>query len=132
MDQGVLVSGELSSGADLAQKLGMKWPVRAAFWLRKSDEDRGYLYIAIEGFAGASSFPVYNDVNRIARESSYPNFDHFRVNLIDANESMARAAIELNLRYPDPLGHRTGPKMFGDIFAEDLYVYPLPLPAAVG
>jgi hypothetical protein len=132
MDQGVLVSGSLGEGADLVRKLGMRWPVKAAFWFRGSDDDWGNLYIAVEGLKDMDSRLVYRSVSDIAREASYPDFDDDRVFLIDAGRPMARAAIELNEQYPNPKGHRNGPRMFGDVFAEDVYVYPMPLPTAVG
>jgi hypothetical protein len=131
MDQGVLVSGQIGGGADMVRKLGLSWPVKAAFWLRESDEDLGHLYIAIEGLDGLSKRPVYHDVVRIARETPYYDFDHSRVRVIGAGEPMARAAIDLNEQFPALMPYRVGAQMFGDVFAEDIYVYPMPLPAPV-
>jgi hypothetical protein len=127
MDQGVLVSGSPGEGADLVQKLATKWPVKAAFWLRGSDDDRGNLYIAVEGLKEMSKMPVYGDVIDIAREASYPDFDDDRVRLIDAGLPMVRAAIDLNERFPALMPFRGGAQMFGDVFAEAVYVYPTPV-----
>jgi hypothetical protein len=131
MDQGILVSGSPGEGADLVRKLAMRWPVKAAFWLLGSDDDRGKLYIAIEGLRDMSRMPVYGDVIDIAREASYPDFDDDRVTLIDAGKPMARAAIDLNERHPALMPYRGGAQMFGDVFAEGIYVYPTPVLAPV-
>ena len=132
MDQGPLVTSDLDDGAELAQKMANHWPVKAVFWLRRPDDDRPHLYLGIEGIDGTSKRPVYHDVNQVAREMSNVYFDRYKVSVIDANDPMARAAIDLNEQYPDPIGHRGGPQMFGGVFAEDLFVYPTIQPAVVG
>jgi hypothetical protein len=132
MDQGPLVTSDLYDGAEFARKLAAHWPVKAAFWLRRADDYKAYLYIGIEGIDGASKMPVYHDVNEVGREMSNIYFDRYRVKILGVNDPLARAAIDLNEQYPDPIGHRGGPQMFGGIFAEELFVYPTIQPAAVG
>jgi hypothetical protein len=46
MDQTTLVTPEIDAGAELIRRLDRSVPVRAAFWVKDSDEGQWYLYIA--------------------------------------------------------------------------------------
>ena len=59
------------------------------------------------------------------------HLDPFRVKLISAGDPLARAALEIQLRFPGPLATRFGGMVVGDINVESVYIYPSPLPATV-
>ncbi len=46
MDQGPLVVEQIDAGAKFLAELDKNIPVMAAFWLKASDEDSWYLYVA--------------------------------------------------------------------------------------
>ena len=46
MDTTTLVSDELQAGADLVHRFNEKFEVDEAFWLKESEENPWYLYIA--------------------------------------------------------------------------------------
>jgi hypothetical protein len=45
MDQGPLVKEEIEAGATLAREFDRYAPVKAAFWLKESDNPYRYLYL---------------------------------------------------------------------------------------
>jgi hypothetical protein len=53
------------------------------------------------------------------------------VKLIGGKHPFALAAVDLLKDNPKPRGIRSGWKWFGERSVDDLYVYPLPLPAPV-
>ena len=100
MDQGPLVMETIETGAQFLEEFDKKIPVRAAFWIRVSEDDIGYLYVTSDQFNGKSVGAAYAEVLRIAREMQDPNFDPFRVKLIKPDDPLAQAAIEILQRFP--------------------------------
>lgn len=61
------------------------------------------------------------------RQINSPEFELSQVRVIAAANPMAREAAEVAERYPGTT--RLGGHTFGDIFADDIYLDPLPRPA---
>lgn len=122
---------EIDAGAELAREFDKYEPVKVAFWLKASDEAHRYLYIASEQVSGANVDVAYGEVLRLTERMNSPYLDPFRVKLINADDPLAKAALEINERYPGRLATRFGGKSFGGSSVDDVYVYPSPLPAAV-
>ena len=125
MDYGPLVAEEIDAGAELVRQFDQYEPVAAAFWLKASDEEYRYLYIASEQPDGITA--AYREVFRLASRS--PVLDPFRVKLIGVANPLAQAALEIHARFPALLPTRLGGMSFGGQSADDVYVYP-PLPVA--
>jgi hypothetical protein len=106
-------------------------PVIVAFWLKASDEEHRYLYIASEQINDTNIDVAYGEVLRLANQMQSLYLDPFRVKLINADDPLALAAAEINRRFPGRLATRFGGKSFGGISVHDVYVYPSPLPTAV-
>lgn len=130
MDNGPLVNEEIEAGAKLIHEFNKNWPVKAAFWLKMSDEEYRYLYISSNEIT-ADLGAAYGEVLRLANDIRSPYFDPFRVKLIDADHPLAEAAAEFNDRFPDRRQNRLGGSLFGGVSVDDAYIYPSPLPAAV-
>ncbi len=131
MDQGPLVREEIDAGAELAREFDKYQPVKVAFWLKASDEEHRYLYIASDRIDATNLDVAYGEVLRLAAKMQSPYLDPFRVKLINAENPLAKAAVEINERFPGRLATRFGGKSFGGIIVDDVYIYPSPLPAAV-
>ncbi len=131
MDQGPLVMEEIEAGAELAREFDRYAPVRAAFWLKASDDDHRYFYIASERISGANIDVGYGEVLRLVGEMRSHDFDPFRVKLISADDPLAKAAVEINERFPGLKPNRVRGTMFGGITIDDVYIYRSPLPEAV-
>lgn len=131
MDNGPLVKEEIDAGRELVRRLGRIRPVKTAFWLKASDNPFRYLYLASERNDAHKDDLTYREVLPVEREMDNPDLDGFRIKVIAADHPLARAAVEIAERYPASAGRRHGEMPFGNLYADDLYVYPLPLPAAV-
>jgi hypothetical protein len=126
MDHGPLVSNETDAGAELAREFGQFLPVKVAFWLKASDEEYRYLYIASERINDTNFDLAYREVVRLANRMRSPYLDPFRVKVISAEDPLAKAAVEVNERLPCPLITNFGGKSFGGISVDSVTIYPSP------
>jgi hypothetical protein len=131
MDQGPLVIEEIDEGARLAREFDRIAPVKAAFWLKASDEDQRYLYLASDSIDDTNFDVAYGEVARLTNQFPSLYLDPFRVKVIGGGDPLARAAVDINKRFPGPTPTRLGGTRFGGITVDDVYIYPLPLPAAL-
>lgn len=131
MDQGSLVTEEIDAGAELAREFDKYEPIKVAFWLKASDDDHRFLYIASEGIDDSNLDVAYGEILRLSAKMQSIWLDPFRVKLINADDPLAKAAVEIHQRFPGRLATRFGGNMFGGISVDDVYIYPSPLPAAV-
>ena len=131
MDYGPLVKEEIDAGRELIRRLDRYRPIKAAFWLRESDDPHRYLYLASERSDAHPDDLSYPEVSPIVREMQSPDIDPFRIKVVAADHPLARDAMEITEKYPTSTGRRMGGSRFGNLFAEDVYIYPLPLPAVV-
>ncbi len=131
MDQGSLVTEEIDAGAELAREFDKYEPVKVAFWLKASDDDHRFLYIASDRIDDTNIDVAYEEILRLAAKSQSAWLDPFRVKLISGGDPLAKAALEIHQRFPGRLANRFGGNMFGGIIANDVYIYPSPIPAAL-
>ena len=130
MDNGPLVKEEIDSGAILAQAFDNYAPLKAAFWLRASDEEQRYLYLTSDSIDDTNFDLAYGEVGRLLRELHLPDLDSMRIKVVGGTNPLAEAAAKLAKRYPSSTGRRFGSCTFGDMFVNDGYVYPQLLPVA--
>jgi len=131
MDQGPLVSEEIDAAADLIRVFDKIWPVKVAFWLKASDEDQRYLYIASDSIKDTNLGAAYRDVVRMVRHKPSPYLDVFRIKVIAGTNPLASAAADVIHRYPAPLATRIGGGKFGGLTVDDGYIYPPSVASAV-
>lgn len=124
MDQGSLVSEEIDAGEQLVRAFDKYLPVKAAFWLKTSDDPHRYLYIASEQIDDNNFDLAYREVIRLTHKFRNPDLDPFRVKVINAGTPLAQAAVEILERFPDSVGTRSGGGYFGGLVADDVYIYP--------
>jgi hypothetical protein len=124
MDQGPLVIEEIDAGMRFLEEFDKKVPVLAAFWLRASEEDAGYLYVASDQINDNNIKEVYGEVGRIAAEMRDPSFGPFRVKLIKRSDPLAGAAMQYLELFPGRMPTRLRQRNFGGIGTEEVYIYP--------
>lgn len=125
-----LVMPEIDSGEMFVREFNKYKPVRAAFWLKESDDDRYYLYITSDQIDDVDVRAAYSEAGRVASQMETPFFDVMRIKIVSAHRPLARAFAELIDKYPSSMARRLGGQRFGDLFADDVYLYPPPLTAA--
>jgi hypothetical protein len=127
MDQGPLVSEEIDAGAELVRRLDKSVPVKAAFWVKDSDEGPWYLYVASDRIDEKNLDRAYGEVLRLAWEMACPYLDPFQVKLISSSDPLAQAALEMYRRYPGRMATRFGGTNFGGRGVDGVYLYPAPI-----
>lgn len=126
MDQGPLVIEETDAGAELVRRFDKYSPVKAALWVKGSDEGRWYLYIASDRFDENTLDVAYGEILRLAAEMANPYLDPFQVKLIAGNDALAKAVSDIHQRYPGDLPIRFSGKNLGGMGVEGAYIYPTP------
>lgn len=129
MDNGPLVKEEIEAGATFAREFDRYMPLKAAFWLKSSDDYR-YFYLTSDRIDDSTMGDAYREVVRLAQQLRLSDLDMFRIKVVAGDDPMAEAAAEQIRKYPDSTGKRFGYRTFGERFFEDGYLYPLLLPVA--
>lgn len=124
MDNGPLVIEEIEAAEQLLREFDEYAPIKVAFWMRTSDEEQRYLYIASDRIGAEGTGDAYGEVVRIGLKIQSPYFNVFRVKVIDSATPLARAALETRDRFPPHMPARLGGSWFGGVAAADVYVYP--------
>src|ERR1700676_5368738 len=127
MDPSPLVNDQVEAGARFLAEFQKYVPVKAAFWLKDSDEREWYLYVASDQITDDNFDVAYGEVGRIAGELRDPLFDVFQVKVLGADDPLAKAASEINGRYARPVATRFHDKMFGGLAVEEGFIYPSPM-----
>src|SRR5687767_5114273 len=115
MDQEPLVIEEIEAGEEFARRFDAYKPVKAAFWLKTSDEWRRHLYIASDEIDATNRLEAYREVSRLADPMRSFYFDALRVKLIDGDSPLARAVTDLLNRFPRPQVIRFRDEFFGEV-----------------
>jgi hypothetical protein len=127
MDQGPLVIEQIDAGATFLGEFGKRAAIAAAFWLKASEEDLWYLYVASDEFNAKNLDVAYGEVLRIAGQMQNPYFDPFQVKLIKRSHPLAKAALEMLQRFPGRMATRLHRRNFGGMSADEVYIYPIPV-----
>jgi hypothetical protein len=127
MDQGPLVSEQITAGARFLREFQQYVPVQVAFWLKDNDDGTWSLYVASDEITDDNFDVAYGEVVRIAGIVRDPGFDPFQVKVIGADHPLAKAVWELQQRYPGRTRFH-GTRLVG-VSAAEVYLYPSPIPA---
>lgn len=125
------MSEEIVAGAELVREFGHYKQVKVAFWLKASEREFRYLYIASDHIDGGNKLEAYGEILRIADQLQSPHLNPFRVKLVNSQDPLARAAFDIQTRFPSRTPTRLGGMAFGGISVDDVCIYPAPVPAAV-
>ena len=131
MDNGPLVKEEIDAGRELLRRLNNYRPDKAAFWLKASESPYRYLYFACDRTDTHKEDLTYREMTPIEIEMDNPDLDPFRIKVVSADHPLVRDAVKIAERFPTELGRRSGGGPFGDLYTDDVYIYPLPVPATV-
>ncbi len=131
MAQDALLKEAIDDGADLARQFNDIMPVKAAFWLKVSDDEHRCLYLATEKVDDGRLDLAYGEVLRLAQQMNSIYLDPFEIKLIGTQDPLTKAAVHFNNRFPNEnLGTRMGSHLFGGVNIDDGYLYPSNLQAA--
>ncbi|MDX1967762.1 MAG: hypothetical protein SFV23_11370 [Planctomycetaceae bacterium] len=124
MDYGPLVNEEIEAGESLLRKFDEFKPVSVAFWLKGSDDEFRYLFIASDEIGDGDVRAAYEQIMRLTTATPSVHLDPFRVKVISTGDLRGQAAILLQSRSDPSQPIRLVRQMFGDRYVDDVYVYP--------
>jgi hypothetical protein len=130
MDQSPLVMEEINAGAEIVRQFENYEPVKVAFWLKASDDDHRYLFIASDKIDDTNFDIAYGEVLRLSKKLQSIYLDPFRIKLINTKDPLAKAAVDIHQRFRSQLATRFGGKSFGGISVDEVYIYPSTLSAS--
>jgi hypothetical protein len=130
MDKSPLVIEQIDAGESLIREFTKRFPVQAAFWLRERDNDEWYFYLASDQINDSNFDLAYGEVLRIVRPQESLWLDPFQVKVIGIDAPEAKAALGVRSKYPGKIPTRYHGRHFGGLSVDEVYIYPLPLPAS--
>jgi hypothetical protein len=130
MDKSPLVTEQIDAGERLIHEFNKQIPVHAAFWLRERDSDEWYLYLASDQINDFNFDLAYGEVLRIVRPRQSLWIDPFQVKVVGIDAPVAKAALGVMKQYPGTIPTRYHGRHFGGLSVDEVYIYPLPLPAS--
>jgi hypothetical protein len=129
MDQEPLVNEQIEAGKRFIDEFDKIVPVRAAFWLKATEDSGWYLYVASNQITDENTRASYARVGELAKTISDPNLDLFRVKLIGSGHPFAREALARYKRSRGKIAARIPGGQFGDTSVEGVYLYSIPAAA---
>jgi hypothetical protein len=128
MDYEPLVTERIEAGARFLREFEKYAPVSAAFWLRQSERRFWHLYVASDKITDDNFDLSYGEVVRITRQLRDPWLESSRVKVINTDDPAAQEALARQRLYPGRALPRVYDTFFGNVMADEVYIYPLPLP----
>jgi hypothetical protein len=125
MDANTLVMEQIDEGERLLLKLnGEGLTVRAASWVKPTEEDRWTLFISAPLVDAKGSTAAYRDVYRVLRTLGGGWVNDSDIKLIGENHPVAREMIDLLHRHPGRSPVRSRRTMLGGMPVDEIYLYP--------
>jgi hypothetical protein len=100
--------------------------VTVAFWVKTSEEGLWFLYIGSASVRNMSLADAYRVVYEALRRIPGAGVPLSSIKLVDADNPIARSAIEVRDRFPARLPTRYNGKRLGSMAIEEAYIYPRP------
>jgi hypothetical protein len=130
MDTDSLVENLLDDGQKLVEYLPRNgFAVAAAFWLKASENDRWYFYLASPVVDADGLTQAYRRLHTLIRQIPRRGWiDPLEIKLVGSNNPIARVVLSIYSRAPGPQPSpiRWGGRSLGNISIESAYLYPLP------
>jgi hypothetical protein len=129
VDTNTLVSDLINDGRKIAEQLPKDgFEVTAAFWLKKSEDDLWYYYIASPAAESASANGGYGRLFTLIRQMPEPHWiDPLEVRLIGPNHPITKDVLAIHNLATSP---KTSPiqwsgRVLGKLYIDGAYLYPL-------
>ncbi len=131
MDQGTLVTEQITAGARFVREFAKYTPVQTAFWLKGTEDNQWFLYVAGDQIGDTGVRSAYEEVIRIAAKMPDPWLDPFQIKVMGTNKPVPKAVLQIQEKYPGSLPIRYHGPPLGGLSIEEVYIYcpPLSVPA---
>jgi hypothetical protein len=128
MDQGALVIEQIDAGAKLANDFNKSTPLQASFWLKEIEDGQWFLYLVSDHINDSNFDVAYGKVLRILGPGPHMWLDPFQIKVTGTDDPVAKAVLAIQQKHPGKLATRLGNRMLGGVSAEEVYIYPNPVP----
>ena len=127
MDQGPLVTEQSDAGDALIQEFNKYAPVRAAFWLKESEDGQWYLHLVSDRINDSNFDLAYGEVLRIVGKKPNLWLDPFQVKVTGVDDPLAGAVMGIQQAYAGRLATRFRNRQLGGLSVEEIYIYSSPV-----
>ena len=128
MDQGPLVNEQIDAGRELAVELGSGYkPLQTALWLKESDSENWFLYLASDQIDDSNFDLAYGEVLRLLGPGPYLWLDPFQVKVRGVDDPLVKDVLEIQRKYPANIARRIRNRMLGGLSIEEAYLYAMPI-----
>ncbi len=125
MDYELLVEDQIEDGKALISGLRDKgFDVSVALWVRSSEEGLWFLYLGKNSVRSMSLADAYRVAYGVLRRVANTRISLSSIKIVDVNNPIARAAIEVRDRYPARLATRYNSKRLASMAIDEAYIYP--------
>ena len=122
MDPTTLVRNRVRAAVRFLQEFDKYVPVTAAFWLKDGETGQWELCVASDRLRGDNYDVAYGEVLRISAQLRDPGFDPFQVRLLEINDPLSRAALDVYTRHPARIPLCIPGPTFGGRAVEEVYL----------
>jgi hypothetical protein len=137
MGQEVLVKDQTDGGQKLIDQLVVRgFPLTAAFWMRRDDDFRWYLYIVTPMVESRGPFEVYRQIRAAIETCRWDTpaelISSSDIKTLETTHYLAKRADEILRRHVGPSNIWVGETWVGDAVVSGTYLYartPTPQPA---
>ena len=125
MDTISLVENQITDGEQLLDRLTDDGVViRAAYWVKPSEEDRWYLYIATPLVDQTGSATAYRKAFQVYRTLENPWITDSDIKLVGESHPTTKEVCDLLARHPGRTATRSRRPFLGGMPIEEVYIYP--------
>src|SRR5579862_4821234 len=123
MVKGPLVGDQIEAGAKLLRDFDTQYlPLRAAFWLKETEESQWYLYLVPDQIDTSGVGSAYEAVIRLLGPGPHLWLRSFDVKVVPSSHPVARGVIEAQQKYGKFATRLYG--MLGGRSIEEAFLYP--------
>ncbi len=130
MDPEPLVREQIDAGARLIHELAQSFPIKAAFWVKPSEDDRWRLWVASDQIRDANIREGYQCVVRSSEQLQDPWISPFDVTMANPDDPLVKAVIEASQKNPGKVPMLYNGSNLKGVNIEKLYIYPVPAPVS--
>jgi len=125
MDQIALVNEQIDDGRRFIERFVADGnPARSGAWIKMTDDEHWYLYLATDNFRQIGSKQAYDAMLVSLRKLTDPWMSSFDIKLIDASDPMAQDIVRITAnRSPRVSTHYNG-SVLGNQSIDAAYIYP--------
>lgn len=118
MDKRPLVGEQIDAGATFLSEFEKYVPVTVAFWYRSDDDTSPALWVASHDINDENFDIAYGEVIRIAAAMRNPNFEGGDVKVVNSDDRLAKASLELMQRYGGTIPAHYHSRRVGESWSE--------------